>query len=491
LDVEVSAVLNPELRQSLRHAAGVLALRVIETAGGLILITLVPRIMGPVAYGQFSLLHSLSLWFSLMSGLGTVSIMTRFVPEFLERNDRAGLTKLASGLMGLRILGGTGVGVSFFIVTAIWLGELDFVSIGLVGLSAAVRSTANLPFTVLLGMNQAARWAMAEMFRRGLMAPAVYAGFQMDGLRGACGSLLVVEVAVLALGLWWGRDFLSWPGLWTSYDFLRPFLKFSAGFFAGNLIFTVFMRMGSPLVKLLSGSYADVAHYSIAYGAYLAGAHAITAVFNAMGPRLSAMRVRGELDGVRNWIWGLMTVSGLASVLAAASVYCYADKLVNWALGKGYEPVVPIVNWLCLAGVLMIPGGLARVVAVVFGLSKVTIVGSAIQLVVFAALSLALFPWIGSLGVAVGIAGATGIFSAYAAWAVSQEENFPMDGWGKVIGVSCLASPVIWWGSGAVEIRLLVYWLIVCVSPFPLGMVRMRDLSRLWKLLPWNTSWLS
>jgi O-antigen/teichoic acid export membrane protein len=183
-----------------------------------------------------------------------------------------------------------------------------------------------------------------------------------------------------------------------------------------------------------------------------------------------------------------MTVSGSASVLAAAGVYCYAGNLVNWALGQGYEPVVPIVNWLCIAGVLMIPGGLARVVAVVFGLSRVTIVGSAIQLVVFALLALALFPWIGSIGVAVGIAGATGVFSAYAAWAVSREVDFPMGGWCKVVGVSCLISPVIWWGSGAVEFRLLVFCLIVGAAPFAMGMVRMSDLSRLWKLLPWNAT---
>src|SRR5262245_61212560 len=100
--------------------------------------------MGPVTYGEFALIYTMSLWFSLLGGMGAVSMMSRFVPEFQERRDDAGLRKLLGGMMLLRI--GTGIlgAFAYFLLASVWLRSLNRVAIVLVAASVSVRAVGNL-----------------------------------------------------------------------------------------------------------------------------------------------------------------------------------------------------------------------------------------------------------------------------------------------------------------------------------------------------------
>ena len=56
-------------------------------------------------------------------------------------------------------------------------------------------------FTLFLGLNQAARWGMGEIFRHGLTIVTVIIGFYLSGLQGALLGLFLTELVVLSIGI--------------------------------------------------------------------------------------------------------------------------------------------------------------------------------------------------------------------------------------------------------------------------------------------------
>ncbi len=455
-------------------------MRAIEALGGLLLITLVPSLMGPAAFGQFSLLQGMSMWFSLLSGVGTLSLMTRFVPEFEANKDTQGLERLATSMLALRTLGGALAGLAYTTLVLLWLRDLDWVPVALVGLSVAVKSPANLTYAVLLGQNHAMRWGMAELLRRGLIAPAVWLGFHWASLRGACWALLLVEILVLILGLWWGRGFLRWKWFRWDRNFLTPYLRFSAGFFAGNIIYTLFTRAGAPLVKVLSGSYADVAQYSIAYGAYLTGTQAMSAVVSALGPRLSALRVVQDQAGLERWTERLLAAGGIVTILSAATIYALADRFAALSLGTDPGQVATMIRIFAVAGVLLLPGLLARVLALINGLPEVQIKGAILQLVVFTALAFILIPWLSVKGAALAILAATLCFSAFTIITLGQRIRIPMRGWLYSAGLAIVLSPVLWPGS---PLHWAGFMLLFCGGTIAFRILGREDFNRFKSLL--------
>src|SRR5688572_17348013 len=95
-----------EARNTIRNAGLLMIQRGFHIVAGFVFAIFIPRMMGPDTYGRYALITSISLWFALMSGMGAVSMMSRFVPEFIVREDRAGLEKLVSNMLFLRMTNG-------------------------------------------------------------------------------------------------------------------------------------------------------------------------------------------------------------------------------------------------------------------------------------------------------------------------------------------------------------------------------------------------
>ncbi|MGD2147356.1 MAG: hypothetical protein PVH41_11740, partial [Anaerolineae bacterium] len=62
--------MNFEAQATVRNAGMLLVQRVGFVVGALALVVLVPRLMGPDAYGRYALITSLAFWFVLSGSLG-------------------------------------------------------------------------------------------------------------------------------------------------------------------------------------------------------------------------------------------------------------------------------------------------------------------------------------------------------------------------------------------------------------------------------------
>jgi O-antigen/teichoic acid export membrane protein len=474
---------TPETHQTLRHAAGIILMRVLEVCGGILFVALIPRLMGPQVYGQFSLLQTLSYWFFFMGGMGTASMMTRFVPRFVDSGDHTSLRKLASGMLALRLLsgiGGTGVyaGLAIFLFHA-----ADHLAVAMLALSIGVRSIANLPYTLFLGLNQAARWGFADTARASLVAPVVYGGYLAAGLRGACGGLLLLEVLVLFTGLWWGRAFFCWSDFRVDSQFLSPYLRFGSTFFLSNVLGILFRNSGGLVIYLTAGGFVESGYFTLAFGAFALATQAVRKLLSSFGAHFSLLLVRGDTDGLKLWVERLMKILAIASVLACAGALSCGDMIVRTVIGPGYAPVAPLLMLLSVAGVVFMPGSVTPVLAVVFNLPRVAIAATALQVASFGLLCVVLVPGAASAGACWAVIGAVTVFSTYSVWQIRRHLRYSLKSWFQVIAVGLVCSPLLWAWRVNSQVRLLGYLGAFVSLLMMLRILTLSELTLCWEAL--------
>ena len=205
---------------------------------------LMPRLMGPQIYGQFSLLTSLALWIANGSALGITPIMGRYVPDFLIRNDRKELLKFVGQMAATRLLlGGVGAAL-YFILTKLWLQELDWVVLALMAVSVFFNIISFLVYALFLGLNQASKWVMNETLKCWGSLVLVLIGVSVWGLKGACLGIALTEFMILGVGLLWGRAYLVESFSWPNLRYLAPFLHFGFLFFVADIIMSTLQYGG-------------------------------------------------------------------------------------------------------------------------------------------------------------------------------------------------------------------------------------------------------
>jgi O-antigen/teichoic acid export membrane protein len=405
--------MTADASHALRNAGWIAAQRVLNVAGAVLFAVLVPRLLGPTVFGRYALLVSVSLWFSLLSGLGAVSMLTRSVPRFLAAGDEAGVRRLASSLVLLRAVTGACSAAGFVLVAVYLLGEPDLAAAAFVGGAVLCRAVGNFGFALLLGLNQAARWGAGELVRRWLIIALVPAGFIAGGLRGACAGLFACEAVVLALGLWWTRAFLGRAFLDMSRRHLSPFLRLGSVFGAANLLMTFTQRSGEAMVRFASGSYEEVGYFGAAYAIYLTAGHALWQVVMSLAPHFIAEVERGNRDTVARWVERLLAYAVSGSMLCLAGAFFAGRDLVPLLLGRQYaaaaDNLLPLMVTLVLAG----SAAAGRVVALVVDRPRPLIAAAGLELAVFLLAGIPLAVRFGSFGAAVATVPAAAAFTWY------------------------------------------------------------------------------
>ena len=88
--------------------------------------TLVPRTMGPATYGRYDLITMLTFWFTMLGGLGMGQVMNRQTPQLDAEGATDRLQAIFGNLLVLRVLSSVVVALLYFLVTRLWLRDLDW-----------------------------------------------------------------------------------------------------------------------------------------------------------------------------------------------------------------------------------------------------------------------------------------------------------------------------------------------------------------------------
>jgi O-antigen/teichoic acid export membrane protein len=439
-------------RATLKNAGWLAAGRVVQFGAGFVFLLFVPRALGPEVYGQFALVSAFSYWFSMMSGMGAVSLMSRFVPEMLVRGEVEQIRRLATGMLALRCVSAAASALIFFVLASFWLADLSRWAILWMAVAVAARIAGHMPFPLFLGLNQAARWASGELMRQLALAPFVFLGNWWAGLSGACFMAMLMDVGIGMVAMWWARDYLRAVYFQLDRAFLAPYLRYSSGFFAGNLIVMLFQQGGPPGVKLLNGDYVEAGHFALAFSVYMAGAQAIWKLLNAFGPMLTTMRTRGEDAAVPVWLERIVRLTTIGGVLAAVGMWAGSDAIVRVALGGKFAAVAPLLVLAVAPALWMGLGSMARLAAVVYDRPGSSVAAAAAQLAAFWVVGWWLIPGRGAWGASVATVVATAVFAAMGAWRMRAEMAAALRSYAGVLLAAALVSPCLWlldWGVAA------------------------------------------
>ena len=468
---------------AVRNLGLLLILRGLLVAGGVVVAAVVPRLMGPTGYGQVALLVALSFWFTLAASLGFTQVMGRHVPHFGQTGDDKGLRAFFGNLLAIRMAAGLLAAGLYLAATTTWLRDLDAVAMAILAGAVFVRAPAGLFFSFYLGLNQAARWGIADIVRQWGTLAFMLPGYLVSGLRGAALGVLLAELVVLLVGLIGARPFLTWAAIRIDLHGVAPYLRLGLIFYVSDLVLAAFERSGEALVRATCGDYAEVGFFGVAYSAYLTAAVGLPQIALAFAPLLTILRLEGDRAAVRLWIERLLKWQALGSVVMVLAAVLIGRDLVPLVLGSAYRPVAANLILLATGLVALSLTSAANLSALTHDRPAVALVAAVLRLGTFWLLGLSFAGRWGSWGASLAVLGAVVAQAGFFTWRMRRVVGYSLRRWAWVVGLGVIFLPLgLLRSSPAVDAALFgVFVMGYGGLLFSLRLVTVDELGVMWR----------
>jgi len=254
--------------------------------------------------------------------------------------------------------------------------------------------------------------------------------------------LLLTNLGVLALGLWWGHPYLQRTELRVDRTYLLPFLRVGAAFAAGNGILALTQRTGEALVRVASGDYAQVAYFSASYAVYLTAEQGFSQFSVAFAPLLTTLSVQGRRETLKEWIERLLKWMTIGAVAAVFAVLIVGEDVVPLVLGARYRAVTANMLPLTIALLALALGSVGRLLTLVFEQPRIAAIAAAIEFVGLWCVGLPLAASWGSYGASIAVAIAAAFYATFLTWRMSRELQFSLRPWLGAIGLAVVFLPL-------------------------------------------------
>jgi len=465
-----------EARIAVRNAGFLLAQRGFHIVASFLFAVLVPRMMGPGNFGRYALVTSLYLWFVWGSDLSSAHVMGRFIPHFMLQGEKEKLQKFFSNLLAVSWVSGALCACLYLLFTALWLTDLDMIVLVTMAVTLLFRAAGHPFFSLFLGLNQAGRWGMGEILRHCFILILVIIGFYLSGLRGALLGLLLTELIVLSIGVWWGKSYFSWTELRPDVRYLTPYLRFGLIFLIFNLLSAAFQSSGEVLVRLFYPDYVQVAYFGLANNVHLTIALAIPQFTIAFAPFMITLQAQGKTENVRQWIERLINGLTAGGMFVVFGVLLLGRNLVPLVLGAAYQPVAANLLPLSLTLWAQVLSSVAILLTLVFNTPQTAVIAACIRLVALWMFGPFLIAKWGSLGGCSAVLLASAIYAGYLTWRMKGVLTYSLRKCASMIVSGLIFLPLLWLQSSWI-INALLYVVFVAGYSVILVLLRIATLS--------------
>ncbi len=481
---KIPAMLS-EVRVTVRNAGLLLLQRGSHVLYAFLFAALVPRLMGPTTYGQFTLLTSLAIWLVFSSSLGITQIVGRYVPEFVHRDDGEGLLKFVGHMAVTRVVVGVAGGLIYYLLTVLWLRDLDWLVLGFMALSVVFHILANSVFALFLGLNQAARWGMKETLMRWLSLVFILVGVTYWGLRGACLGMAVTELLILGVGYWWARPYLMKKYLGLDLGYLVPYFRMGIIFFVSEVVLSTFQFAAAALILFMSANYNEVSFFGLAYQGCTLASVAFFQLTMAFAPFLALLLARQDSSSFRWWVEQLLKWLGVSGIICFFGALFLADTLLPLLMGQAFRPVTNNLVVMTIALPFLGVVSMGSVLAMIGDRPGMALEASALRLAVFLILGVPLVGWWGSLGGSLAFAMAGLAQCGFYLVRLQGLQPFSVRPWGLALGLAGLFVPLYWLKSSwSVNLTLGAAAMTGYAGTLVLlGLVSFGELALIWRAL--------
>ena len=444
-------------QRTLRNAGVVVASRVLHVAAATLFAIAVPRLLGPVRFGRYALLTSVSEWFGQLSGLGVFSLVTRVVPQLIASGRSVDTDRLFTNLFAWRLVTAMAVAAVYSIIVLAWLDEPDALAAALIAAALPGRILANVCFGLFLGRNQAVRWTAGDLLQRWLLLVLVVLGAVVGGLRGACAGYFLASLVVLLVGVVGTRRSLRWELLDPTMRYLRPYLRIGLSYAAAHATHMIALRSGTVVVRLATGSYLQVGYFGAAMAMYQMGGSTMWQLALSLTPFFVARFHAGDRAAVAGWLERLLVLFVLGAVLVNLAVLFVGADLLPRLLGADYAPIVATVTPLAAALVPFACAAIGRMAALIVDRPRVAAAAGAAELAAAWIAGVVLAARQGAPGAALGVLVATCVWAAIMLWPLRAVLPVSMKPALKALALGAAFTPVaLLRGGPAVNAALLL-----------------------------------
>jgi O-antigen/teichoic acid export membrane protein len=383
----------------IRNISAVSLNKVVQVAGLVVTVAVVPRLFGAEDYGRFAFALSLAYLGQVLGDFGALDVFGRFVPGM----SPAEASTLYGRTLAFKILVGLLCGL---ITAAVALGLTGWMGLGwagLTGLGVAVHIIAWVPFQFALGLNRVGAWMAEQAWRQWALLLLLVGLLPVWGLGGALLAVLIMEIIFCALGLWWVRDYWQSAELRLEWPYLWPYVQFGLSFFLANLAAVALYRSGPLLVETLTHSSTQTGFLNLALGLFLLTYITVSQFAQSLIPTLSTFQARGQVTERQRWLGNFVGYGWWLNWVGVVAVWLLADRSVPLVFGPEFGPTATSLKWISLGMPLSVILWAGNVLATVIGRGKVKFGAALVALLIFLSLTWWLAPAYGAAGAAIAL----------------------------------------------------------------------------------------
>jgi O-antigen/teichoic acid export membrane protein len=380
--------------------------KLVEYTGQALFIVIVPRVMGPDLYGGFALLLSVVGLLTIVSTLGALATLGRFVPEYETGRERARTRALFMQLFCLRSLASLLLVVIFLFIFPLLLPGVSSLVVAAGAAAFLAGAIAAICYQLFYGLNALGKWLSQDALARPALLFLLLLIFWSgrESLEWATLALLVTQLGFLMVGVFWARSFFTLDRLAFHGPSLFSHLRFGLSFFAANVLLMAMWRGGEALVAAFSPEIAEVAFFNVANSVAFAFSALIGELTVILTPSLTTLHLLGKEDQMNGWLAYSLKYLTIVSFLFLFAVYALGEWLVGRILGEQYLPVVDNLKMFAIG---LLPLAFVRTgisLATVYKQPRKVLWVTAAALATFVLASALLIPHAGSYGAASAIA---------------------------------------------------------------------------------------
>jgi O-antigen/teichoic acid export membrane protein len=313
--------------------------KALELTGQLLLVTVVPRVLGPSDYGVFALALAVVTLSSMSMALGGPTLMSRFVPAAAPHDREALARAFVVRLARWRALVLSGAVLGAAVLVAASPSSFPPAIVFLAAAALVLDVAATLAFQAALALGRRTAWNFRFGVQNTVLAAAVVAGHALAGVEGAVAALAIASAVVL---LWSaalvGRPLLDAP---PGASLPAGAVRFGTVQAVASL-FTLMTHRGPIIaVALLAGSSVQTGFSGLAVGIALAATYAVGQLFVVQLPALvEATRHEPDLSLADRSLRHLGSVSLAGTVALAVVGVCLLEWAVPVVFGERFEGAV-------------------------------------------------------------------------------------------------------------------------------------------------------
>lgn len=370
--------------------------QIVQFVVPLIVTPYVSRVLRPEGVGEYSYVYSVITYFTMVVALGFGIYAQREVAKC--RNDQSAQTQIFWEVFLLRLMFGVGSAIVLvsLIVSGVFAESTQLFAICGINILA---TCVDIVF-IFEGNEQFRRIAVRNTIFKILSVAAIFLFVKKEEDLWIYALVMSITPVISNFSLWLYLPKMLGRGIKRLHIFrhLLPSLKL----FVPTLATVVYAVFDKTLIKLLTGSEAEVGYYEQAEKMAKIGLTFLTALGTVVLPRNAYYIKIKAYDKVKENIYIALRFAFLLGFPLIAGLIVVAPKCVPWFLGAGYERSIFLLQLLSL---LILPIGLSNVLGMQLLLAmgkdgRYTIsllTGAAINII----LNLIMIPRMGAAGAAI------------------------------------------------------------------------------------------